>query len=311
MLARFQRRLYAALLVVSLAWLGFWWSDARWLAWLGFAWCWLGFALVLGWEFALLRRVAPLPDSAVAAPPKPSWGVLLRAWLVEVVHAVRIFGWRQPFASSREPDVTEGFDPRRVGVVLVHGYVCNRGFWAPWVARLRAQGHCVIAPNLEPVFASIDDYAQIIEAAVQQATHLTGRAPVLVCHSMGGVAARAWLRAGRDDASGAAPRIDRVAHVVTLGSPHHGTWLARLSGTPNGRQMRLDSHWLRELAADSDAAWAERFICWWSDCDNIVFPAPTAALPGADNRCCAGAAHVALAFDPRVMGETLRWLRAL
>ena len=35
-------------------------------------------------------------------------------------------------------------------VVLVHGYVCNRGFWAPWMARLRAQGHCVIAPNLEP-----------------------------------------------------------------------------------------------------------------------------------------------------------------
>ena len=309
MLARFQRRLYAALLVISLAWLAFWWRDARWVGWLGFAWFWLGFALVFAWEFALLRRLAPLSDSAVLAPPKPSWAALIGAWAVEVVHAVRIFGWRQPFASQHEPDVTEGFDAERVGVVLVHGYFCNRGLWTPWVRRLRERGHCVIALDLEPVFASIDDYAPTIDAAVQRATQLTGRPPVLVCHSMGGLAARAWLRAGRHDATDAAPRIDRVAGIVTLGSPHRGTWLARLSGTPNGRQMRLDSNWLRELAAESDPAWAGRFICWWSDCDNIVFPTTTAALPGADNRLCAGTAHVALAFDERVMSETLRWLR--
>jgi len=101
-----------------------------------------------------------------------------------------------------------------------------------------------------------------------------------------------------------------MPNIVTLDSPHRGTWLARLTGTPNGRQMRLDSDWLRELAAESDPAWARRFICWWSDCDNIVFPTTTAALPGADNRLCEGAAHVALAFAERVMSETLRWLRA-
>lgn len=308
-LARLQRRIYAVLLLVSLVWLGVWWRDARWLGWLGFAGCWLGFAPVLAWEFAMLRWMPPLAHGAVPAPGRPVWGALLRAWRTEVMHAVRVFGWRQPFASGRKPDVTEGFDARRVGVVLVHGYFCNRGFWAPWIARLRAQGHCVIAPNLEPVFASIDDYAPIIDAAVRRATELTGRPPVLVCHSMGGLAARAWLRAGRHDAAGSLARIERVAHIVTLGSPHRGTWLARLSGTPNGQQMRLDSAWLRALAAQSDASWAARFTCWWSDCDNIVFPVTTAALPGADNRFCAGVAHVALAFDERVMGETLAWLR--
>lgn len=73
--------------------------------------------------------------------------------------------------------------------------------------------------------------------------------------------------------------------------------------------MQLDSAWLQALAAQSDPSWHARFTCWWSDCDNIVFPAPTAALPGADNRFCGGAAHVALAFDARVMGATLDWLR--
>ena len=138
---------------------------------------------------------------------------------------------------------------------------------------------------------------------------ITGRAPVLVCHSMGGLVARAWLRAGCHDASGAVPRIDRVARIVTLGSPHRGTWLARASGTPNGRQMRIDSAWLQQLASDSDAAWHARFVCWYSDCDNIVFPVTTAALQGADNRLCPGVAHVALAFDARVMDSTLTSLR--
>ncbi|MFM8610035.1 MAG: esterase/lipase family protein [Burkholderiaceae bacterium] len=310
MLARLQRRIYAALLLVSLAWLAFWWRDTRWLGWLGFAWCWLGFALMLAYEFVALRRVPPLVDAVVPVPPRPGWAALLRAWAGEVVHAVRVFGWRQPFASAREADVTQGFNAQRVGVVLVHGYFCNRGFWAPWIARLRAQGHCVIALDLEPVFTSIDDYAPTIDAAAARVTQLTGRAPVLVCHSMGGLAARAWLRAGRHDAPGAAPRIDRVARIVTLGSPHRGTWLARASGTPNGRQMRIDNAWLQQLAADSDAAWHARFVCWYSDCDNIVFPVTTAALGGADNRLCPGVAHVALAFDARVMDDTLAWLRA-
>jgi len=311
MLARYQRRLYAALLALSLGWLALCWPEARWLGWLGFAACWFGFAVAIGWEFALLCLAAPLPDSAVAAPPRPSAARLLRAWAIEVLQAAQVFGWRQPFASQREPDVTAGFDTSRVGVVLLHGYFCNRGFWTDWLRRLRAQGHCVVAPDLEPVFASIDDYAPAIDLAVRRVTLLTGRAPVLVCHSMGGVAARAWLRAGRLEAPDAVPRIDRVARIVTLGSPHRGTWLARFSGSVSARQMQLDSRWLAELAAQSDPAWAQRFTCWWSDCDNIAFPVTTAALAGADNRLCAGAAHVTLASDTRVMDEVLQSLRRL
>jgi triacylglycerol lipase len=93
-----------------------------------------------------------------------------------------------------------------------------------------------------------------------------------------------------------------VHHVITIGSPHHGTWLGRFSRVANGRQMRLDSRWLRRLG---EPAAARRFTCWYSNCDNIVFPAATATLAGSDNRLVAGAAHVALAFHPRVMAESL------
>ena len=149
----------------------------------------------------------------------------------------------------------------------------------------------------------IDGYTQAIEAAVRQVTDATGQPPVLVCHSMGGLAARAWLRAHAAD--------DRVHHVVTIGTPHHGTWLGRFSHLANGRQMRQGSEWLQALQREELRARAEKFTCWYSNCDNIVFPASTATLEGADNRLVLGVAHVHLAFDDRVIADSLAKITAV
>jgi hypothetical protein len=69
--------------------------------------------------------------------------------------------------------------------------------------------------------------------------------------------------------------------------------------------MCLDGEWVRELARRGGDAENARFTCWYSNCDNIVFPASTATLPGADNRLVRGMAHVELGFHPQVMRETL------
>jgi len=47
-------------------------------------------------------------------------------------------------------------------------------------------------------------------------------------------------------------------------------------------------------------------LCFWSRCDNIVFPTRNATLEGADNREVAGAPHVAMVFHPAVFAEVLR-----
>lgn len=293
-LARLQQGTTFSLLFAALAWLGWYWQDAPVAAVAGTVFILFFFSLVLAIEFVTMRYV-----SGGDPAPRPTWGELGRAWFGETIAALRVFAWRQPFRWREVPDhlAAAPGGPSRRGVVFVHGFVCNRGFWTPWMKELRARGHCFVAVNLEPVFGSIDDYVPIIGKAVDQVTRATGLPPVLVCHSMGGLAARAWLCAASAES--------RVYHVITIGSPHHGTWLAQFSHLKNGTQMKREGDWLRCLEQQEAGGGKEKFTCWYTNCDNIVFPASTATLPGADNRLVRGVAHVELAFHPDVLRESL------
>lgn len=292
MLARLQQAITLSLIVLAGAWAAAFVAAGRpgWA--LGGAMLILfGYALFLAIEFVLLawvRRDDPAPPASA--------GQLVRAWWGEVISAPRVFCWRQPFRSHAEPDHLPPAASGR-GVLLVHGFVCNRGFWNPWMKRLRAADVPFVAVDLEPVFGSIDAYVSILDAAARQLRETTGVAPLVVAHSMGGLAVRAWLGS---DASAA-------HHVITIGTPHRGTWLARFGLTRNGHQMRLANTWLGELQA-REAAIACRFTCFYSHCDNIVFPPSTATLPGADNRHINATAHVHLAFQDAVFNEVWRWV---
>ena len=113
---------------------------------------------------------------------------------------------------------------------------------------------------------------------------------------------RAWLHEHEADA--------RVAGVITIGTPHHGTWLGRFGLAANTRQMRWHSPWLGALAAAEPAARYRRFTCFHGHCDNIVFPCSTATLPGADNRHLRGRAHMHLLRHPAVLAEVIRRVSA-
>ena len=292
MLARLQQLIVAGLLLAAGSWL--YWSRGQpgWVVVAGLLLLGLGHAVFLAFEFALVHW-ANRRDPAPRAGP---W-MLVRAWMTESWVALRVFLWQQPLRSNAWPDHLQPDAAGRRGIVFIAGFVCNRGLWNPWLARLRRERRVFCAVNLEPVFGSIDDYVHTIDAAVRRVADATGMPPLLVCHSMGGLAARAWLRAYAADA--------RVCGVVTIGTPHHGTWPARFSHVPNGRQMRMASDWLAQLVQEEPVHRAALFTCFYSNCDNIVFPASSATLAGADNRFVPGVPHVALAFDPGVIGQVL------
>ena len=252
-------------------------------------------ALVMALEFGLMRR-ASRGDVA----PEPTLVEMLRAWWHEAIGALWIFGWMQPWRSRRYADRLGDDAAGRRGVILVHGFVCNRGIWNPWLKRLHDCSVPCIALDLEPVFSDIDAYVPQIDEAVRRMQQATGMPPLLVAHSMGGLAVRAWLRQANGD--------ERIHGVVTVGTPHRGTWLARFGFAPNARQMQLDGDWVRTLAAGEPPQRARLFTCFYGHCDNIVFPPAAATLPGADNRHLRATAHVHMLRHPAVLDEVLRLL---
>lgn len=306
MLARALQIVILSFVLLATLWFSLWWSVFPVLAVVGSVWIALATAWILMLQFVVFALMGHDP-----AVPRPSLLQMMQAWWRELVCVIRLFGWHQALRSRAIPDDVLPATAGRRGVVLIHGFVSNRGLWVDWMRRLRAMGHAYVAVNLEPVLGSIDDYVPIIEDAVQEVTKATGLAPVLVCHSMGGLAARAWLRQQSD--------ANRVARIVTIGTPHHGTALARLQWLAVGRnaaEMRPSSRWLQDLGGIIDAknavsTYKDLFVCYYSNSDNIVFPATTACLEGADNRFIAGVAHVALVPHKQVMDETFQLIQGL
>ena len=234
--------------------------------------------------------------------PRATLGALLLACLREATTAPRVFLWRQPFRTQSIPDFLP--PSHQPGVVFIHGFFCNRAIWAPWMVQLRSDNRAFAAVTLEPAFGSIDAYAPLLEAAVAQVTQATGLPPTLICHSMGGLAARAWLRTK--------PANDaRIQRIITIGTPHFGTALSTekaLLPFTNTHQMQRLGAWTRQLAIDEPASRYTKFTCWYSNCDNIVAPTSTAMLPGADNRLVSAQGHVSMAFDAKVMLASLELL---
>lgn len=295
MLARLQQFTTFSLLLAAFAWAAwFLRADRPGLAIVGALLIVFAYAGILGLEFVIVWFVNRADDT-----PHARVGQLVRAWWGEVLTGPRVFCWQQPFRANAVADHLPA-GTRRRGVVLVHGFVCNRGFWNPLMLQLRARDVPFVAVNLEPVFGSIDHYADVVEDAVRRIEAATGQAPVILAHSMGGLATRAWMDKHHGDG--------RAHRVITIGTPHRGTFLGRFGFAPNTRQMRLSSDWQRGLASREPAERFHRFTCFYGNCDNIVFPASTATLPGADNRHIEGIAHVHMAHHDEVFNEVLRWV---
>jgi triacylglycerol lipase len=242
-------------------------------------------------QFLLLRQVERHSGNM-----RQSWRALFNAWVGEVKMSALVFNWWQPFCKNAIADNTQPCDGKR-GIVLVHGFFCNRGFWTRWMQRLQTEKAVFIALDLEPAFGSIDDYVHAIESAAQRVQAATGRSPVIIGHSMGGLAIRAWLASGLPWANSAEPAYK----VVTIGTPHKGTWLARFSQLINGRQMQLNSSWIQSLEGKEQNRRPVEFICYFSDCDNIVYPVLCATKDGAQNTMVRSRGHVDMVNDAQLM----------
>jgi CheY-like chemotaxis protein/predicted alpha/beta hydrolase family esterase len=277
------------------------------------AWRWFGtapwVALVLGLACVVLVRLAINMNNFVLstcfASPTPreyrlDLGARLRLLGEEFRSSMLHSSWLMPRAAACCRIFPES---RAVPVLLVHGYGCNSGYWTYLMPRLERDRFSHASIDLEPVGGAIDDYVPALQTAVEELCAATGAPQVaIVAHSMGGLVARAWMRA-----HGSA----RVARLVTLGTPHHGTRLADFGPGANAVQMRRASDWLRELAASEDAGRRALVTSIFSHHDNIVAPQTSSVLEGARNIALGGVGHVALGCNERVLDTVMAELGAL
>jgi triacylglycerol esterase/lipase EstA (alpha/beta hydrolase family) len=193
-------------------------------------------------------------------------------------------------------------DARGLPVLLIHGYVCNSGYWMPMSSLLKQARISHYGIDLEPLGAPIDDFAPQVHEAVEQLRARTGSEQVIIlAHSMGGLVARAYLRRYGDR---------HIARVITLGTPHHGTALAHFGLGSNAAQMRRDSEWLGSLAASEANLQRALFSSIYSVHDNIIAPQNSSDLPGARNLVFGAIGHVALGLHPRIMQCALAEIEA-
>jgi predicted alpha/beta hydrolase family esterase len=184
--------------------------------------------------------------------------------------------------------------PAQRPIVLVHGVMVNDGVW--FTMRRYLARHAVGAVytiNYGPPYADIEHFAEQLGAKIESVCAATSATRVLlVCHSMGGLVARAYLRQ-RGPA--------RIERIITIGTPHHGSLFARGLIGRCLAQMCPGNAWLVELNRDEMKPSPVPIVSIWSRHDSLVAPQASSELACAQNIALVGIGHNALLSDGHVL----------
>ena len=221
---------------------------------------------------------SPVPAAMQMGPF--SW---LRFFAIECFHLciqnMLLIPNRCLFHTASERGTSDAHGPV---LLLQSGYVNNGAVWFFTAAALERKGFRVFTID-QPVFASIDTMGMLLAERVDEVLAITGEPHLtLVAHSMGGLTCRAYLR----QFGGA-----KVAQLVTLGSPHHGTVHAYLASGANGKQMRPGNAWLMKL---NETPVTVPFTSIFSAHDTIISPQESSRMAEAVNIQISEIGHVSM-----------------
>lgn len=174
--------------------------------------------------------------------------------------------------------------------ILLHGYMCNNGFWNVLQKQLVESGVTASFVEFSAPFNSIDEYVSKIRREVERVKYLNEQAEIyLVSFSMGGLAARKFLSES--------PNFN-IRHF-SINTPHQGTYLASISywltRAKNCYQMMPNSLWLDQLVKSERGIETVSFAIR-SLHDSIVIPADLGCLDVPTYEL-SSRGHMTAAFD--------------
>ena len=183
-------------------------------------------------------------------------------------------------------------------VLLLHGIDDTSALFARLILFLQKLGWQVHTLNLIPNNGEtgLHELAAQVQAYVNT-TFAPDQTFSLIGFSMGGIVARYYLqRLGG---------LARVPRLITISSPHRGTWTAHLRRNAGASQMRPGSGFLTDLDADRHVLKRIRFTSIWTPLDLMILPAASSVIPEADCIRIIVSAHPFMVRDKRVF-EAIR-----
>ena len=251
--------------------------------------CVVALTVLMSYTVAWYERANARPDLIDRRFTGP--GVCIAVWLLVqetgcllLTILLRPCGWLQPKIPEAAPNA-------RPPVILLHGLFQNRSclFWLQY--RLRAAGYQQIISINTPPWRDMETSTENLSKKVDEMRiKLKIDKVILVGHSMGGMIARNYVQSR----GGAA----NVRGMVTLGSPHHGSKLAPFALSSMGKSLLPGSAFLRQF---NSVLWPNetQAISIFTRYDNIVLPAESGKMEGAQQIELDGMGHTALLFHPR------------
>jgi pimeloyl-ACP methyl ester carboxylesterase len=188
----------------------------------------------------------------------------------------------------------------RIPVLLVHGLVDNRSVFSVMSRSLRRRGFAHVCTwNYSPLLTDVATGAADLGAHIERICEQTGHDQVhVVGHSLGGLISRYYVQRQGGDR--------RVASLITVGTPHHGSVWAHAVPTPLIRQLRPGSPVIRELAEPAPGC-RTPVTAIYSDLDQMVLPTSSGRCDHPDLRArnvlVRGVGHVSLPRHRGVVDE--------
>ena len=94
--------------------------------------------------------------------------------------------------------------------------------------------------------------------------------------------------------------INRVERLVTVSSPHYGTWTSHLCCRPACKQLRPESEFLQELNSDIDRLNKINITSIWIPFDLMIVPSQSAMLPIGKNIAVNLLSHSSIIDDDKI-----------
>ncbi len=182
-------------------------------------------------------------------------------------------------------------------LVFVHGLWNDPSLFVELRKLLPESERPILAPNLEHEFGRIPLRSLAVKLDDEICRHYGSDRPIdLVCFSMGGIVARIWLQ----EMGGAY----RTKKFITIGTPHHGTFLAQLMPRflfAGVADMKRGSALLGQL--NQDITLLESLSCssFFTPWDLMVFPGWEAILPCGRRQALPAKTHRGLITNPKAL----------